>query len=901
MGGSSQSGKLDFLISYVTPDEKWAEWVAWTLEESGWNVLVKVWDAIPGSSWVSLIHETMRDGIRVIPILSGHYVNSSSVQAEWQVAWLRDPRGTQRGIIPVQVATYDTRLAGILASITPISLTEVNATDNESLQKELLKGIRLATAGRQGRPGIDRPGTPIQPERSSGVSARIWNVPWPRNPNFTGRTVEIRALERQLTSTSSAVIAPQAVYGMSGVGKTQLALEYVYRNTSRYDLIWWVPAEEETLVIASFQRLAKKLSVGVEGNATDSVSAVVEALRRGVPFSRWLVVLDNASSPFNDHGLLSAASDDGHVVITTRDPNWSGATHPVWIDTLKRRSSIRLLRKRAPDIAVRDAEDLAEALGNLPLALAQAAAWLTESGMPVQTYLECLRQEGREILSRGRVESYALNVASAWQIAMRRLEEVCSPASELLKILSFLGPDLIPVELLFGSPAHYLISTAHRLSDSRITRYDALSWIGRFGLARISSGSATMHRLVQTVIRDELADETRENYRRSAHCLLASADPDDPNNPSSWRSYEALLPHALASGAHDARDDAARELVVNLTWYLNNRGDLTGSRTMAQNALDRWSETLGHGHANTLDVASNLAGTVLAGGDLTRAISLYRYVKESAKESHQELRLLHAEGNEAFVLRSMGRYKDALAIFQDVVPRYREIQGIDHPLTIVAHANLAHTLRLSGELTAAQDQFRAVLTANRRILGEDHPWTLSARGHIAIITKQLGDFDAALSMQREIYSKHVDVLGVDHPRTLSAAANLAESLLEADVAAACELLEDTVARRVIVLGPDHPETWKTHSLLAEVYRMEGRLLEADTLLGHTLKHQRESLGELHPDTLSTKFFQALLRRDAGDPGAALCLAEVAAERATVLGQEHPETIIAKSACAVPPP
>ncbi len=245
--------------------------------------------------------------------------------------------------------------------------------------------------------------------RLPGSVPRVWNVP-ARNPEFTGRDQMLVALRDVLTGGDRAVV--QALHGMGGVGKTQLAAEYAWRFAGAYELAWWIDAEQAGLIGDQFAALGTALDCVEPGARTEAVrAAVLGELRER---DRWLLVFDNAQAPGDLAGWLPGG---GHVLITSRQHRWAQVAAPVEVDVLARGESVAMLAGRVGGLAEADAGRLADALGDLPLALAQAAEYLAETGMGAAEYLALLRTRTREILDQGHPVSYPMSLAAATGLA----------------------------------------------------------------------------------------------------------------------------------------------------------------------------------------------------------------------------------------------------------------------------------------------------------------------------------------------------------------------------------------------------------------------------------------------------------------------------------------------------
>lgn len=256
-------------------------------------------------------------------------------------------------------------------------------------EEEARRRLREAVGGRRrpNHPPIFPTGTsaPAVHPRLPGSLPRVWNLPL-RNVAFTGRDGMIVALRDRLSAGRHVVV--EALHGMGGVGKTQLAIEYAHRFAGDYDLCWWVDSEQPELVGEQLTGLAVSLGlVEVDAGTPTALAAVKSYLGQ---HDRWLLIFDNADGPAAVRAWLP--SGPGHVLITSRHHVWGGVAEPVAVDLFARAESIALLRRHLATLPEADAELLAEALGDLPLAVAQAAGLLAETGMSTSDYLEVLAE-----------------------------------------------------------------------------------------------------------------------------------------------------------------------------------------------------------------------------------------------------------------------------------------------------------------------------------------------------------------------------------------------------------------------------------------------------------------------------------------------------------------------------
>jgi tetratricopeptide (TPR) repeat protein len=591
-----------------------------------------------------------------------------------------------------------------------------------------------------------------------GSMLRVWNIP-ARNPGFTGREGLLTAVRDRLAVGDKAVV--QALAGMGGVGKTQLAIEYTHRFATDYDMAWWVNAEQAGLIGDQFSALGMALGCVQAGAGTEVMRATVlgELGQR----DRWLLVFDNAQNPADIRPWLPGGG--GHVLITSRAWAWAEIAAPVEVDVLARTESVAILRNRVAGLGASDADRLAVQLSDLPLAVAQAAGFMAETGTPAAQYLDLLRTQAGKLLDEPAPgSSYPRSLAAATRLAADRLDGEDPAAAQLASVCAFLAPDPIPEDLFTGAHGELPGELAVRAADPLAWR-QTLGHLARQALARIDQHGLVMHRLTQAILRDRLAAEQAAATRACSEAVLAAADPGDPPNPVTWPRWAQLMPHLLAADLADS--PVLRSMARNACWYLLARGDSRTAHALVADLRQHWRHQLGDDHEHTLKAATFLA----------------------------------------WALRDMGRYTEARELDEDTLARSRRVLGEDNPESLGSANNLAVDLKNLSEYQAARELDEDTLARCRRVLGEDHPYTLNAASFVAMDLRMLGEYQAARELDKDTLARRRRVLGEDHPDTLALAGNLAIDLrMLGEYQAARELDEDTLARRRRVLGEDHPDT-----------------------------------------------------------------------------------------------
>ena len=343
------------------------------------------------------------------------------------------------------------------------------------------------------------------------------------------------------------------------------------------------------------------------------------------------------------------------MLITSRDPAWTQVARSVEVDVLPRAEAVALLHARAPRLTDTEAEQIAELLGDLPLALEQAGAWLARSGMSARNYADAVEHRTRDILAEGAPVGYPVPVAATWTVAIDELDD---PAAVLLlRLWAFCGPEPIPSDLIGSDAAPLVPLDLAGLAADPLAHGRVIEQITRLGLIRLVDQGVVIHRLVQAVLRDHTPPAEKDLIRRTAHALLAAAASIDPGEPANWAKYAQLYPHALATNLIGSDDSQARTAVIGLVRYLRSAGNYPSSLALAQHAHRQWRHALGEDHPDTLIAARNLAASLWALGDYQGA-------------------------------RSMG---------EDVLIWRRRVLGEDHPDTVTAAGRLAATLQEFGD------------------------------------------------------------------------------------------------------------------------------------------------------------------------------------------------------------
>ncbi|MGW0912146.1 FxSxx-COOH system tetratricopeptide repeat protein [Streptomyces sp. NPDC002784] len=783
----------------------------------------------------------------------------------------------------------------------------------------LRKGVGSRTVPQSGRPAVEQAptgagttsegatamtATHTQPAVESGRSTpRIWgNIP-PRNPNFTGRVDLLERLSERLREGTTTVL-PEAIHGMGGVGKTQLAIEYAYRHQSDYDVVWWIAAERPGQIGQALVELAQRLGLVTSADANVAGPAVREALREGRPYSRWLLIFDNADSPERVRDYFPTGGS-GTILVTSRNRRWSVVGPSLEVDVFTREESIELLRRSGPDdLDDAEANRLADALGDLPLALEQAAAWRAETGMPVSEYLRLFEHKRAELLEVSPPPDYQLPVAAAWNVSLDHLETRSLAALRLLQLCSFFAPDPISRSIFSGLGGSTIDSELDRALNDPMRLARAVREINRYSLARIDhrTNSIEMHRLVQAVLIHRMTAEEQKRMRNGAHTLLAAADPKGPNQSANWPRYAELYGHVIASNAIESDQPWVRELVMNIAKYLWYWGDHTVAREFTEQAWQTWQSLFGEEDQQTRLMGWWLCFLYLKVGRYDDASRLVSQLKDiyarTAPEGPEDTRedALETMNLEAAVRRAQGDFAAGVALDEMAYDRARRAFGEDDPTTLGTAHNLGVSLRLVGDFQRALELDRHTHALKTRLYGVDHHQSLITQGSIAIDVRETGDYVGARSLQEAVVDGFRPAFGAGNPSTLQSLRQLGEACRkEGDHEKALELARESFNQFTRRYGDTHPESLTAALALSVALRHNGELEAARDRGVKTSERFRRVFRADHPHVLAADVDLAVTLRLLGRAEEARALDEDALASLTGrLGESHPIAL----ACAI---
>ena len=869
-------------LSYAPEDRMWADWIEAVLTRAGFRVMPRSTVSSLGADMEA--EESFAGSPRVIAVLSSAYMNSPEARSLWRALSAADAAGIRRQIVPVRVS--DVRVSEPFSEHAIVDLARMDAAQSSA---------RLLWAFDRPVQSAGAAAAPADAPRFPGTVPRIWSAP-ARNADFTGRAATLELLRDKLSGSRSVIVA-QALCGLGGVGKTQLAMEYAHRFMADYDLVWWVPSERSEEISQSLADLARKMELRVGDNVAEAADAALEELRRDT-IPHWLLIFDNADNPKQLETYLPMGS--GHVIITSRNQAWTNSADLLEVDVFSRAESVAHLLRHVPNLDTIDAAQVAEALGDLPLAIEQASAWLEQTGMPAQSYVQELSTRATRILALNQPSDYPTPVVATWNMSFDRLRDRSPAAVRLLQILAFCSPGPISMNLLYSeettvSLLPYDPALSERLMLGRIIRD-----ISRFALVKVDQGSSSLqiHRLVQAVIRAQMTEQEQTDARHELHTILVGARPrqGETDDPSNWSTYEIIWPHLGPSVAEECDDARTRQLLIDWVRYQWKVGEFESCLNLAYRLETLWTRQLGADDQQTLHLRFHIANVLRSQGRYREALELNSAVLERQREvlGTDHPHALMTAGGLAADLKALGDFRRALVSDEQTYASFKEQFGEDYPRTLVAAFNLAISYRLVGDYSAARRLDQETLDRRRMVLSADHPYTLDTAANLALDMRAEGAFRDSADLLRATFEKYRAVFGDDMIEPLRTATSLAVSLRKAgDQTEAMKLAQDTYNRYKRRHGSEAPEAQLCALNLACDYAAAGDFKRAIDLAGDVKGALAADLGDDHPNTLVAANNLACYLRSFGRFAEALRGAKDATERMRLtLGVAHPMSLSA---------
>ncbi|KAH8831071.1 hypothetical protein DL96DRAFT_1811998 [Flagelloscypha sp. PMI_526] len=717
---------------------------------------------------------------------------------------------------------------------------------------------------------------------------------------FTGRQGFIQQLEDHFNlGGDECRIA--VLYGMGGSGKTQIGLEFIRRNKSRFSSIYFIDASSKLTLENDL------IAIALGSSDQPPIDDALRILRTRQ--EEWLLFFDNADDPsFNLRPYLSWSH--GNVIITTRNPELRAHAPKcsIWVDRLDLEDAKQLLlRGLLTGEGSKEQEAAADIeLGCLALAISQARAFLAKGLCSLSEYLPLYLQNHKILLehdSAQKTDDYRYSVYTTWTISFNKLS---SNAALLLELLSFMHHDSIPTQLFQDAWEVYTIQDEDAVPPILVefllsfTAID-LTWdilrfrslIGEllsFSLLEFDQLQHTisLHPLVQQWARGYSQDY--QDRARATQTLLALAAPMGDSILDNMKRT-ALLPHV--------RESVAMGITQHYT-LLSRMGHVFWHGGLLQHRFDVYQQELtenhrilGAGHPKTLRSMSSLAVTHSDLGQHSKALELREQVMKLRKQflGQEHPDTLRGISSFANTCSSLGQHDKALELNRRVLELRKQNFGEEHPDTLESMHNLAVTYSSLGQHRNSFELNEQTLKLRKQVLGEEHPDTLASMSNLANNYSDLGQHHSALELKEQVLKLQQQILGEEHPYTLANMNNLANTYSDlGQHRKALELMDQVVKLRKQVLGEEHPRTLGSMNNLANTYSDLGQYRDALELHEQVLEVRRQVLGEEHPDTCNSlkgvEYARSQIPRDEHS------LTREGSKEEKYLGEEDRRTLVA---------
>lgn len=825
---SAEEAPTAYGLEYIAEDQSWAEWIADVLSTAGVPVVNSGPIGIPPD-------ESATSATQSLAVVSAGYMEAR--------------RGTPRDTSWAEPAPLSIYIADVSSGRSSESSASIVGLSEEDAAARVLRLVGETPGGST----RDIPRT----SRFPGTEPKWFEVPAPY-ARFTGRVADLYRLRAEMRSSGMAVVQPVVLQGMGGIGKSQLAQAYAYRFKSSYDLIWWIPADPPQFIDTALSDLNAAVELPPQRTAAEAARTLLTALRQGNPTHRWLLIFDNADDLAEVERFLPQGGQ-GHVLLTSRNLEWGNRARTVVVDVFHRQESVAHLRSRVPSLRREQAEQVADVVGDLPIAVASAGAWLAETGTPVEGYLHEIEREGAR----------ALSLEAVWGLSLDRLAERSPGANRLLQLCSVLAPETALSLLYSDQFAEHLVRYDPVVED-RLMRGSLIQQISRLGLLKLDghAGRAEVHRLLQDVVRRRMSAEELEETKHQAHLFLARSRPNgEVEDPATWPYLRPLWPHLGASEASRCTDESVRGLLIDRVRYLWRRGDYDQGEAYGLEVAAIWQQRLDEIDPDGTD-------------DEPGAATLHR-------------QLLLLRFNMANILRDQARFQEALELDEQIIREQIKLVGPRHPHTLMTSGGWGADLRALGRYAEALPLQQETYLAWKDQFGDEHPRVLSAATNLAISLRSVGDFRQAESIDEDTWKRRRYVLGREHPYTLSSGNAVGRDKREAgQYEQSVTLLRELLVVAKESLGAESSEALNIQTNLAVSLRSAGRAGEAAPLLDAAFEAFTARFAHNNPDTLACRLNRAANLLACGRPEPALReMNAVTAEYVKSLGPQHPFSLM----------
>jgi tetratricopeptide (TPR) repeat protein len=705
-------------------------------------------------------------------------------------------------------------------------------------------------------------------EASLTAVSSYWNIPYQRNPFFTGREEILHHLHSVLLTEKTVTITQShALSGLGGIGKTQMAIEYAYQHAPEYAAVFWIGADTYETLTASFISIAELLNLS-EKQEQDQSKVVAAVLRWLNSHLEWLLIYDNVEDIEMVKRFLPN-SRSGAILLTTRIHALGTLAQTIEVMQMSQQEGINFLSRRAKLLNSETSSTLlsaaesesvktiVELMDGLPLALDQAGSYIEATKCSLSEYQRLFQSAGLRLLDeRDAYADHPSSVARTFALAFAQLKKNNLAAADLLTVCAFLAPEAIP-ETFFIEGAVYLGPTFETLVADPLQFNAAIKVLLTYSLIQRNSTTQTLtvHRLVQVVLKEGISLREQKEWNLRALAAINTVFPEG-KDVSSWYQCERLVVHVFQCVNYTESWEQASEEIATLLFktgqYLIERGRYAEAELLLKRSVWTWEQLQGSEH-------------ILVVPSITMLGRVYY---------------------------RQGKYKDADPLLRKALEIRERVQGMAHP-------DLAYLLNMQGNVYRDQARYEEAEAAYRRSIqiGKQKQGTeyidlaspLNGLGNVYMSQERYEEAEAAYqqSIQIEEQEYGTEYIGLAHQLS-----NLARIYLEQGKYEETErLLKRALHIREQVLGKEHPLVAYPLNGLGDLYYDQGRYEDAESLLKDAMRIWEQASGEMYPNLAYPLCTLGSIYQKRGNYGEAERLYLRAVNiREQQLGKEHPDLV-----------
>jgi serine/threonine protein kinase/tetratricopeptide (TPR) repeat protein len=858
---------VHFIVHFVESDRTWAEWIHMQLTEAGYVAELAAWDFKMGHESLREIVKAVEQSVSVFVVVSSSYLTALYGHDEWVQAY----RAGTLKVMPIRVRACN--IGNVLGTLNYIDMLELSA---EKAKAAILKearekrGAPLTKSQRNLRQVLAETTT-------QKLVHTVWNVPFPSNHHFTGRDKVLSDIYHTFSNGGGKVALQQANPVQSGMGLTQIAVEYAYLNKSNYGLVWWLRSSEDSVLTMDYVALAAEVDLPEKNNK--NIGVMVKAVKKWLSDNtNWLLIFDEAPTPQTIASLIPTDCE-GHVLITSPNSEWPSYWNPLTVQALDRNSSVDFLFRQTKERNEGAAAALAAAVADVPLALNLAGACVAAARISLDQYIDLFLDRHKAFWGFADPPKDAVSVTdTALSLTLGYLAGESQGALDLLRICAYLAPTDTRLARLCAGAKLFPKTLAKTLSNTAKLD-EAISTLKRYAVVEERQDSLSVHSLVQELtarwLETDPAEEKndtrawiaeriqrarfgrtdRRTWPSAALQYVVASFPEYFQAAEKWSECDRLLPHAVVVLKHAERlgvsPGPAADMWRRLGHYWCFRTGYGHAVAAFEQAIALHEKAFGPLHKGLAMLYKELADIHCAQSELMKARTGYEKALaiELAvyKQAHEEVARTYFDlGN---VLMQMGVLPEARQYYMKALDTDKKAQGPDHEDVGRDYNNLGLVSQELGDLTSAWEYYRKALEICEAAFGEQHPRVAAAVKNLAGLLQQMGDlksakdlYQRAVKIDTALHGEHHSEVGQDYNNlgvVLQGLGFTNEALLN---------YKKALTVHEAVYGKKHPKVAINMNNVANIMWMQGDMEGAESYFNDALKVLIRTLGENHDKT-----------------------------------------------------